>query len=310
MTPNGAVGRHHPSLRWKWFLAWVGLGAGYSLALLGALSIGLIVLPFAVGGTVLVATRDRAGEGVPGLLSGLGFPLLYVAYLNRDGPATVCTGLRDGGQHCIDEVSPWPWVAIGVALLLAGVAVFSTRHRNRNRMPSDRVRRSFAALLDNITFSARVVFTGFEQASAQTWPVDFTAREPAAPRMRTPPGWPSVSGSASGMGRCRAVEPLPFGDRRSDLRSATFCQTSGTDHARAGASTRAHRGPPRLSVMSIAAPRRPVAIALSINSGSTRSSISSARLNISNVFVRSYVSPREIDESIATLAVNARSAEV
>ncbi len=130
MTPD-VVGRDRPGLQWRWFLAWLGLGAGYCLALLGALSIGVAVLPFAVGGTVLVATRDRAREGVPGLLSGLGFPLLYVAYLNRDGPGTVCTVLRDGGQRCIDEGSPWPWVAVGLALLLAGVAVFSTRSGNR-----------------------------------------------------------------------------------------------------------------------------------------------------------------------------------
>ncbi len=133
VTPDiaDAVRRDRRVPRWRWFLAWLVLGTSYSLTLLGALSIGVIVLPFAVAGTGLVATRHRARGGMPGLLSGLGLPLLYVAYLNRDGPRTVCTGLRHGGQHCIDEGNPWPWVTVGLALLLVGVAVFSIRHRHR-----------------------------------------------------------------------------------------------------------------------------------------------------------------------------------
>ncbi len=117
---------------WKWFVIWLVLGAGWAFTLLSALSLGVFVLPFAVAGTVLVATRRRANRGLPGLISGLGLPLFYVAYLNRDGPRTVCTALQHGGQSCTDEGSPWPWTVVGVALLLVGVAIFSMSATSEN----------------------------------------------------------------------------------------------------------------------------------------------------------------------------------
>jgi hypothetical protein len=65
---------------------------------------------------------------VPGLISGLGVPLLYVAYVNRAGPGSICTAVA-GGQECNDEWSPWPWLAVGVILLVLGVAAFVGRQR-------------------------------------------------------------------------------------------------------------------------------------------------------------------------------------
>ena len=115
---------------WAWFVAWFLLGVGYVVAVLGALTIGVFVLPVAVVATVTVATRRDATEGIPGLISGFALPLFYVAYLNRDGPGTVCKVLRDGGRGCSEQWSPWPWIGAGVALLLAGVVVFGNRRRS------------------------------------------------------------------------------------------------------------------------------------------------------------------------------------
>ena len=95
-------------LRWVWFTAWLIIGAGYALSLLGAASIGLLVLPLPVLATILLARRQHASSGLPGLISGLGIPLLYVAYLNRAGPGTICTTITGGGQECAGEWSPWP----------------------------------------------------------------------------------------------------------------------------------------------------------------------------------------------------------
>lgn len=78
--------------------------------------------------TVLLVRRQPATRGLPGLISGLGVPLLYVAYLNRAGPGTICTTVT-GGQECDDEWSPWPWLAVGVILLALGAAVFVRRQR-------------------------------------------------------------------------------------------------------------------------------------------------------------------------------------
>ena len=103
----------------------------YSLAVVGAMTIGIFVLPVAVVATVFAGRHRRTLVGLPGLIAGAAFPLMYVAYLNRNGPGTVCTATRTG-QTCTDEWSPWPWLAIAVALLLAGAIWFV---RRRNTMP-------------------------------------------------------------------------------------------------------------------------------------------------------------------------------
>lgn len=121
-------------LRWTWFAAWLIVGAGYALSLLGAASIGLFVLPLPVLATILLARRQNASSGLPGLISGLGIPLFYVAYVNRAGPGTICTAIS-GGQDCSDEWSPWPWLAAAVILLGLGLAVFIARQRHTARHP-------------------------------------------------------------------------------------------------------------------------------------------------------------------------------
>jgi hypothetical protein len=121
-------------LPWVWFTAWLLVGAGYSLSLVGIASIGLFVLPLPVLATVLLVRRQPAARGLPGLISGLGVPLLYVAYLNRAGPGTICTTVT-GGQECNDEWSPWPWLAVGVILLVFGVAAFVGRQRRARLRP-------------------------------------------------------------------------------------------------------------------------------------------------------------------------------
>jgi hypothetical protein len=118
-------------LPWVWFTAWLFVGAGYGLSLIGIASIGLFVLPVPVLATVLLVRRQHATSGLPGLISGLAIPLLYVAYLNRAGPGTICTTVT-GGQQCNDEWSPGPWLAVGVILFVLGVGVFIGRQRRAN----------------------------------------------------------------------------------------------------------------------------------------------------------------------------------
>jgi hypothetical protein len=119
---------------WGWFVAWVALGVMWVVAVLGVFTIGIFVLPIAAAGTILLATRRHAGDGIAGVISGLGVPLLYVAFLNRHGPGTICTTSHNGGQSCVDELNAWPWLVFGLVLVALGAVVFVTSGNRRQRV--------------------------------------------------------------------------------------------------------------------------------------------------------------------------------
>ena len=121
--------------RWAWFLAWLAVGAAYSLCIISATTTRFLVLPIAIAATVFLATRPHSGRVLPGLLSGLSLPLLYVAYLNHSRPGTVGNGLRGGCEQCAHRWNPWPWFGVGVALFLADCAV-RVRNRLNRRNPT------------------------------------------------------------------------------------------------------------------------------------------------------------------------------
>jgi hypothetical protein len=126
VTLNGAQGaRSGP-----WFLAWPAIGAVAGLGVLTIPTIGPYLLLVSAAAALAVTARGRSTAGLPGLLSGVGLPLLYVAYLNRRGPGTVCTTTATG-QSCVDEWSPWPWLATGAVLLLAGAVWCAVTDRRR-----------------------------------------------------------------------------------------------------------------------------------------------------------------------------------
>jgi hypothetical protein len=109
---------------------WAAVGAGAVTAVLTILSIGIFVL---LATAVLAAVLARRASGRlawPGLLAGAGLMPLYVGYLNRGGPGTVCTTTRTGAS-CVQEVSPWPWVAAGLCLAGAGLALGIVMLRSR-----------------------------------------------------------------------------------------------------------------------------------------------------------------------------------
>jgi hypothetical protein len=105
------------------FAAWCVVGAGLCFGVLSLLSVGWLVLlaTFLLGAFLLWALEF--GWGLAGMLTGAGLPLLYVAWLNRDGPGEVCTYTATG-HSCGDQSSPWPLMTLAVLLIAGGVVMF------------------------------------------------------------------------------------------------------------------------------------------------------------------------------------------
>ena len=122
-----------PGRGWGWFYAWAFVGALYCLSVLGAMTIGVFVLPFAVVLTVVIANRPGARAGRYGLVSGAALPFAYVALLNRDGPGNICRTFENAtssGESCTQEWSPWGFALAALFLAAAGVFLF-TRSASR-----------------------------------------------------------------------------------------------------------------------------------------------------------------------------------
>ncbi len=112
------------------FLAWAIIGSGSSLALLTGFTIGIFVAPLVALATMLLVWRGGGKRGHSGLLTGAGAIPLYVSYLNRKGPGEVCHETPTGGG-CSTEWSPWPWFAVGLLLVTAGIGLFLWLPRER-----------------------------------------------------------------------------------------------------------------------------------------------------------------------------------
>ena len=104
---------------WGWFLAWALLGSSLALA---AVSLGpLLLVPIALLGVFLWRRRPTARRSAFGLVTGAGTLLLYIAWLQRDGPGTTCTRIPPAGIRCDQHLNPLPWLVLGIALVIGGV---------------------------------------------------------------------------------------------------------------------------------------------------------------------------------------------
>ena len=111
------------------FLGWCVAGAAGCFGVLSLPSVG----PFVLLGTLLLCawlwSVFGVGRALGGCLTGAALPLLYVAWLNRDGPGDVCTSTPTS-RTCAEEMSPWPLVVAAVVLVVVGIVVFG-RPRGR-----------------------------------------------------------------------------------------------------------------------------------------------------------------------------------
>jgi uncharacterized membrane protein YidH (DUF202 family) len=112
-----------------WSYAWwlvVGALAGTAIAAL--LSIGVVLLALAsvlaVIGARTPALRNRSMSAIP---AGVGLAVLYLAWLNRDGPGNVCKKTTGITTTCTDQASPWPFVAVALAVIAVSVVLARAR---------------------------------------------------------------------------------------------------------------------------------------------------------------------------------------
>ena len=112
------------------------MGALVAFGVVGLATIGLFLLALAsVLLVVAFAVPALRRPSVPGVLVGLSTAPLYIGWLNREGPGTVCTTTADS-ISCTDQWSPWPFVAVGVLLAGAGVALLVLARRGGSGPPS------------------------------------------------------------------------------------------------------------------------------------------------------------------------------
>ncbi len=120
MTPTPeSPGSHATTCGWFW--AWAVVGAIAVLSLdLGPLA----ALPAFALGALVATAGDRRHRGVAGIVTGAGLPLLWVAYVQRQGPGTTCWRTASSAG-CDQHLDPLPWLIIGLALVLAGLVAQS-----------------------------------------------------------------------------------------------------------------------------------------------------------------------------------------
>ena len=119
---------------WLSFCTWAEAVALLTLAVLGAWSIGILVMPFALVFLWLAVRRTHAWpEWVMGGPLGLGATLLFIAYLNRGYVPCIPSGtmIRSQGFYQCGGLDPAPWLAIGAILVIAGITGFSAARRTR-----------------------------------------------------------------------------------------------------------------------------------------------------------------------------------
>lgn len=102
-------------------LLWIIVGTLLAFGVAGLLTVGVYLIPIAaILGVIGLSLRtSRSASALSGLI-GAGAVALYIGWLNRGGPGTVCE-TSQATVTCIEQWSPWPFVLVGAALILAGL---------------------------------------------------------------------------------------------------------------------------------------------------------------------------------------------
>jgi hypothetical protein len=123
MRPQAdAVERRSPST-WAGFFAWAVFGAATAL---GSLSFPTLAILLIIVGGSMARFRPALRRSWIGAMTGAGALFVYVGYVQRRGPGTVCwhTATASG---CDQYLNPWPWLVVGAGLVVIGLVVQARR---------------------------------------------------------------------------------------------------------------------------------------------------------------------------------------
>jgi hypothetical protein len=129
-----ALNASRSARRPRWPAVGVGLwavnGAMYGFAVASLPSIGLWLVAPAVLLTLILARSARTSEAWPAVIAGPAVPLVWLAYLNRSGPGTVCRGTATA-QSCTEQYAPAPFLIAAAVMVLVSALLF-VRARRRS----------------------------------------------------------------------------------------------------------------------------------------------------------------------------------
>jgi hypothetical protein len=95
--------------------------------------LGLFTLPMAAGAAIVLLARPDWMRGWAIMLCAAAVAPLLTTWLNKDGPGRICSSLpSDPAGSCIDQLSPWPWLAVAALSLGAAGVLLLLGNRRAN----------------------------------------------------------------------------------------------------------------------------------------------------------------------------------
>lgn len=111
----------------RWFAVWVVVGCALALGVVSFALGPLVLIPAAVVAALLMR-KPGSRQGAYGALIGMGLLLIFVAYLNREGPGVTCWD-HGTSSGCDEHLNPLPWLTIGLAFIVGGFVAHRLRRR-------------------------------------------------------------------------------------------------------------------------------------------------------------------------------------
>ena len=131
--PTSQVTGMRPAAPWH-YLLWLTAGTLAGLGFLAMLTIGPLLMLGAAAVAGLGVHRRLVNRSLAALPAGLSVAVLYLAWLNKDGPGDVCVS-TNAGSSCVEEWDPLPILVAGALVLVAAVVLWAVLRRIQEPAP-------------------------------------------------------------------------------------------------------------------------------------------------------------------------------